>query len=195
MKKTLLIALLLIPFLGISQTTKPIDGFLGIKFGSSKATVITALKTKGAILDKEDSKADELIFTNVKLGQRGAEALYVFFVSDKVYAAAFDFKPDDRPTTVGYYSRLVDDINGVYGSGKPYKHFKTPYEEGDGAEIVALQSGYAQMFTDWESGKNSIQVSIKHDNDDDLYILLRYEDGVLSEAANAKEKAKDKADY
>jgi hypothetical protein len=67
MKKTLLIALLLIPFFGFSQTqtTKPIDGFLGIKFGSSKAVVLAAMKAKGAVLDKSDADPTVLTFHNV----------------------------------------------------------------------------------------------------------------------------------
>jgi hypothetical protein len=91
MKKTLLIALLLIPFLGMSQTAPTIDGFLGIKFGSTKAAVTAALKARGAVLDKENSTATILAFENVKLGSRVANGFVTRFVDDHVYSATFSF--------------------------------------------------------------------------------------------------------
>jgi len=79
MKKILLIALLLTPLLGFSQTTKPIDGFLGIKFGSSKAVVLAAVRAKGGKYVKEYSNSQKLAFSNVNLGTRESTAFLVFF--------------------------------------------------------------------------------------------------------------------
>ena len=194
MKKTLLIALLLIPFLGISQTKKPIDGFLGVKFGSSKADVVAALTAKGASLDKANTKEDFFVFRNVKLGPRETQYFTVSFTNDKAYFAVFIFKPEDRPKTVDYYNNLVRDISEIYGTGKPYVNFKSPYKYGDEDEIVALQGGYATMYTTWKSDKNIIEASIKHD-DDELTVALIYQDGVLAAEQAAKQKAKEKSDY
>src|ERR1700759_5645130 len=130
MKKTLFIALLLIPFLGIAQT-KPIEGFLGVKFGTSKADVIAALKAKGCILDEKDSKDDLLYFDNVKLGSHQASYLSVTFVDDKAYLADFYFKPEVEGDTFKVFNSIADDLNGVYGAGKFYQHFESPYNNDD----------------------------------------------------------------
>jgi hypothetical protein len=193
MKNLILITFLLIPFLGISQTTKPIDGFLGIKFGTSKAEVIAAIKAKGGVLSG-DATGDDLTFTGVDLAQRSSVQFMVSFYNDKAYQAAFFFKPDNEPGTIDYYNALVNDIAGVYGKGNPTKTFKSPYEDGDGYEVTALEGGYASFFTDWESDNNLLQATIRPIQDD-LYILLFYIDKTIEAQAKAAEKAKDKSSY
>ena len=92
MKKTLLIVLLLVPFFGFSQTTKPIESFLSIKFGSSKAEVIAAMKAKGYNLLKSDENSDtNLEFGAVNYAHRQTQAFAVEFVDNKCYEAIFDF--------------------------------------------------------------------------------------------------------
>jgi hypothetical protein len=191
MKKTLLITLLLIPFLGISQTLKPIEGFLGIKFGSTKAVVIAAMKAKGAMLNKDNSGVDHLDFDNVKLGHRLAVDFVVKFIKDKAYSAVFAFKAEEDPKTIEYYDGLVSDINGIYGSGTPTSEFKSPFKNGDGHETLAIEQGYADLFTDWQSGTNSIQASITSKLD----IIVLYQNDTLYAEAQAAEKAKEKSDF
>jgi hypothetical protein len=191
MKKTLLIALLLIPFLGISQSTKPIEGFLGIKFGSTKAAVLAAMKTKGAVLNKTNSGINHLDFDNVKLGHRLAVDFVIKFVKDKAYSAIFAFKAEEDPKTIEYYNDLVGDINGIYGPGKPTSEFKSPFKNGDGHETLAIEQGYANLFTDWQSGTNSIQVAITSKLD----VLVVYQNDTLDAEAQAAEKAKEKSDF
>lgn len=194
MKKNLIIILLLIPFWGISQTTKPIEGFLGVKFGSSRQEVIAAIKAKGGILDA-DSPADKAYFTNVSLGPRAAETLFVFFTNDKLYKGVFYFKPDQEPQTIEYYNALVSDISEVYGKGKAVRTFKSPYQEGDGYEITALSSGHATFFTNFDRANGLIQIGIKTLKDESLYVLVYYEDKTLSAEVEKNEKQKAKSDY
>ena len=195
MKKILLIALLLVPFLGISQTTKPIDGFLGIKFGTGKAELITRMKARGARFDPTNSNATLLSFTNVKLGSRQAAAFFVNMVDDKAYLAIFMFKPEDEPKTIEYYNALVHDIDDIYGPGRPTKVFKSPFQEGDGNEIEALEGGYADMHTDWKSDSKAIQAIIKHNKQQELSVVLTYGDHDLAKIENDRDKAKEKSDY
>lgn len=181
MKKLSLITLLLIPFLGISQTTKPIDGFLGIKFGTSKAATIAAIKAKGGVLnDKDDG---DCLFTGISLGQRSCEELMVSFFKGKVYQATFFFKPDNNPSAIDYYNSLVSDISAVYGKGSPTKTFKSPYEDGDGHETGALEGGYATYFTNWTSNNNNLIQAAIRPMDDDLYVVLYYDDKTTDNAA------------
>ena len=190
MKKTLLIALLLVPFWGITQTTKPIDGFFGIKFGSSKAEVIAAVKAKGGTLNA-GATDDLLFFSNVSLGHRPAEYLEVKLFNDKAYFAAFIFQPENEASTLGYYDGLVSDISGAYGKGKPVVEFKDPYKFGDGNETQALSLSEGSMFTDWHSGKNSIQININTK----LMVVLMYIDDTMNAQAKAAQKAKEKSDF
>lgn len=191
MKKTLLITLLLIPFLGISQSKKPIEGFLGIKFGSTKAAVLAAMKAKGAVLNKTNSGINNLDFDNVKLGHRLAVDFDIKFIKDKAFSAVFAFKAEEDPKTIEYYNDLVSDINAIYGPGVPTSEFKSPFKKGDGHETLAIEQGYADLFTDWQSGTNSIQVSITSKLD----VIVLYQDDTLYAEDQAAEKAKEKSDF
>ncbi len=196
MKKTLLIALLLIPFLGISQTTKPIDGFLGIKFGASRASVIAALNARGGIMDKEHSTAERILYNNITLGHRGARGLFVSFVDDKAYLANFVFVPELESQTLQYFYALINDINEIYGTGHLVKHFQEPYNDNDddGIKIDALKDGKDKFYNFWQSkpSDNSVGVEIRAEN---LYIDLLYKDEELGKLADSKQKAKEKSDY
>ncbi|GAC1312352.1 MAG: hypothetical protein NVSMB24_33680 [Mucilaginibacter sp.] len=190
MKKTLLITLLLIPFLGMSQTTKPIEGFLGVKFGASKAEVMTAMQAKGGKFEGANS-AGGLFFSGLNLGHRHIQLLQVNLFNDKAYLAALVFEPENEASTIGDYKSLVSDISEAYGKGEPYVHFDSPYKLGDGNETQALSLSEGQMFTNWKSGTNSIQVSI----DTKLKVVLMYVDDATKALARAAQKAKEKSDF
>jgi hypothetical protein len=191
MKKILFIALLLIPFLGFSQTTKPIDGFLGIKFGSSKLAVIAAIKAKGGIIDKAASAGDRVAFTNVKLGHRSSVGFAVRFFNNKAFFAVFLFQADVEPKTVAYYDNLVSDITDIYGAGAATREFRSGFVDGDGNESTAIENGYADLYTVWNANNNSMRASISNK----LLILLTYQDDALRAEADAAQKAKEKGDF
>jgi hypothetical protein len=194
MKKTLLIALLLIPFIGFSQTTKSIDSFLGIKFGSSKATVTAALKARGGKIDKA-SNANNLAFDNIKFGHRLTDFIVIRFVNDKAFEADLTFKPEDDNHVIEYYDSLVSDISDVYGKGDVTKKFSSGFADGDGHEIGALLIGAAEYNTIWTDAKNNaIDATIVKD-ENDLEVQLTYQDDALTALAVAQQKAKDKGDY
>ena len=195
MKKTLLIALLFIPFWGISQTTKEIEGFLGIKFGSSKAQVQSALNAKGRILDKKTSDANLVVYKNLKLGHRDVMLFFIKFVNDKAFEADFVFDPGLEAKTIEYYYGLVNDINDNYGKGESTATFKSPYSEKDPetVRILAIKNAEANYETIWESpnNKNVISVTIP----EELTVILAYQDSALIQEAINSQKAKEKSDY
>jgi hypothetical protein len=195
MKKTLLIALLFIPFWGISQTTKEIEGFLGIKFGSSKAQVQSALNAKGGILDKKTSDANLVVYKNLKLGHRDVMLFFIKFVNDKAFEADFVFDPGLEAKTIEYYYGLVNDINDNYGKGESTATFKSPYSEKDPetVRILAIKNAEANYETIWESpnNKNVISVTIP----EELTVILAYQDSALIQEAINSQKAKEKSDY
>jgi hypothetical protein len=190
MKKTLLITLLLIPFLGMSQTTKPVDGFLGVKFGASKAEVITAMEAKGGKLTGTPSE-ELLVFRELNLGHRHINFLQVALFNNHAYYAVLIFQPENEASTIGFYNSLVSDVSEVYGPGKPTVYFKDPYKAGDGNETLALSLSKGLMFTTWKSDTHSLQVAI----DTKLRVLVKYIDEVTYDLAEAAQKAKEKSDY
>lgn len=194
MKKQLFLAVLfLLPIITIAQTTKPIDGFLGIKFGSSKAAVLAAMKAKGAIFDKKNSDNDFFSFSNVKLGTRKPSVFAVKFISDKSYEADFLFSSDVEPQVFSIYKDLSKDLSDVYSEGKVTEFYNSPYEKTDNQsdKIVGLKSGKIDFHTVWTDAKeNTIAISI----DTDLEVLLVYQDGELFKQVTAKEGAKNKSD-
>jgi hypothetical protein len=193
-KKTLFIALLLIPFFGVSQTTKPIDGFLGIKFGSTRVAVITALNAKGGILDKKETTPDLVVYKNIKLGHREAGIFLVKFIDNKAFEADFIFDPGLDAKTIEYYLALVNDINENYGTGDMQKKFQEPYndQDDDGIKINAMKDGKAVYATYWQSASNN---TIKASIETSLAVMLTYQDGDLTDQAINKQKAKEKSDY
>ncbi|MES2275481.1 MAG: hypothetical protein V4592_05635 [Bacteroidota bacterium] len=194
MKNLVLIALLFVIFSAKAQTTKPIDGFLGIKFGSSAAQVTEALKARGATI-KAGQTAASIGFLNLSLGNRKVATLYVHFVNDKAFEALFMFMPELEAQTIDYYNALVKDIEGVYGAGKPYKNFKQPYTDGDGYEITAIKTGNANYETSWDSGDNTAWVSIVTNKDIPLIVRLVYSDSKLSQLYKDQQKEKNKSEF
>ncbi len=195
MKKILLITLLSLPILGFSQTsTKPIDGFLGIKFGTTKLAVTAAMKARGAKLDA-NSDATNLAYTNVSMAHRPTEVVIIRFVDGKVYEGDIFFTPADNDHTIAYYNDLVSDLNENYGKGQDSKKFTSPYADGDGHEVTALLVGAADYQTVWEAANsNTIKASIDKESDTSLSVELTYQDDVLTQQAIDKQKAKDKGD-
>ncbi|MES2268671.1 MAG: hypothetical protein V4520_18035 [Bacteroidota bacterium] len=191
MKKILLITLLFITAKTNAQTLKPIDSFLGIKFGSSYATVSAAVKAKGGILDAPASTPTLMVFNNVSLGSRKSDYFFVRLIDDKAYTAYFIFKPELEPQLLDYYNSLITDVSEFYGKSVPVKNFKQPYEEGDGFEVQAIKTGNAEYVNFWTYEKNRIYATTKNDGT----IALMYTDGNLSEIAEAKKKEKEKAEF
>jgi hypothetical protein len=192
MKKTLFITLLLIPFLGYSQTTKPITGFLGIKFGSSKAIVLAAISAKGGVYVKQYSNTQKLAFSNVKLGHRESIAFMVFFVNDKACEANYIFNADVEAQVPTFYQKLVDDLNGIYGNGQATTDYTSPYEVGDGNELLGLSAGKIDYHTSWTDDQNN---SIKAFITTDMQIELSYQDDILFAQYLTQQKTKEKGDY
>ncbi|MBD1394604.1 hypothetical protein [Mucilaginibacter glaciei] len=190
MKKLLLITFLFFAFHAKSQTTKPIDSFLGIKFGSSVAEVTAALKNRGGKISPGASPT-LLSSSNISLGSRKAESFFVMFIDDKAYGAYFVFRPELEPQLIDYYNSLVSDISDVYGKGKSHKTFKQPYEDGNGFEVQAITTGNADYETIWTNENNKIFATIESDGS----VVLIYSEGNLTEKATKQGKEKEKADF
>ena len=192
MKKPILIAFLLIPFFSFAQTKKSIDSFLGIKFGSSVAQVKAAMQARGSVFDPVNSKGDFIMFDKVTLGSRKPQVFGVKFANGQACGAVFIFKPSLEARTIEYYDDLKKDITEVYGDGESKKIFKSPYKDGDGDELTAIESGYADYSTLWFDDKRNV---IAETISSEMEITLLYQDAALESTAKEKDKAKEKADF
>lgn len=192
MKNLIFITLLLITFGANAQTVKPIEGFLGIKFGSSAAEVTEALKSKGGVV--RVNSATSIGFSGISLGNRKTSSVYVHFVNDKAFEGALSFSPEQEARSIEYYNALVSDISDVYGPGKVFKTFKPPYEDGDGYEITAIKSGNADYETLWENGDNYILAKIAVSSDK-ISIRLYYDEGKLRKMNDDQQKEKNKSEF
>lgn len=193
MKKILLITLLSIPFISFSQTTKPIEGFLGIKFGSSKLTVINAMKAKGSKIAATEK--NDIAFSNVRLGKNETEGAKISFVANKAYEADFSIEPDVEGHTIDLYNGIVADFTSVYGPGKTKKEYTSPYKEGDGNTYLGLSVGKINFETDWlDANKNLITISIIPQNDGKLTIGVSYLNNALSDENDKIEANQNKSD-
>lgn len=194
MKKILSAVLFITPFLGMSQTTKPIDGFSGIKFGSNKITVLAALKAKGGVLDKENTEKDYLAVDHVKIGTRVA-SLMVKFVNDKAFEADYLLDPEVEGKLLELYKSVNEDITSAYGDKKDVStKYKAPYKEGEdeALTLLGLSAGNIDFTTTWsDSADNTIQITITTE----MIVKLTYQDSKLVKQAIAKQNEKTKSDF
>jgi hypothetical protein len=142
---------------------KKIDGFLGVKFGDSPTQVITALKSRGIVVQSGAVVNGKMILKNVTLGDSTARTLEISFFKGKAYEGSFFFEADDK-NFVEYYNEIKDAVDLQYGKGNSKKFFKFPYKENDGFEASAVKGGSAIYSTTWldksKPTKNTINLSI-----------------------------------
>lgn len=184
MKKTLLITLLLIPVFSFSQITKiPVDGFSGIKFGSSKEEVKTAILAMGGVFHPEFKHANAQNFSNVKFGDRVANMVFIRFLNNKAYEAMLIFSPTDLKTGIDDYNNMVEYITGIYGAPKTLNLYKAPYKDGDGPAMTLVRAGFLEYNSFWLEDNSTHPNGVSTTIDTDLNITVEFQDGILKQIA------------
>lgn len=177
---------------------KKIDGFWGVKFGSSYMQAKKIILSKeGAILDKKNSDSSIVVVDAAKFAGRQTSYIVLQFINDKFHTAVVSFKSDLEAKVVDLYETMETELNEKYfKTDSDFKNFKYPYKEGDGYEITAIKVGKATFASFWnfprEDGfTNSIYLTIS----ENLLVKLRYQDGKLIEEAVEIQKSKNAKDY
>jgi hypothetical protein len=195
MKNFILIAFLFIAFSVEAQTAKPIDGFLGIKFGSYPGQVIDALKAKGAFEDMDYNnnynRTGNLRFKHVLLGSRTCADFIVSFANDQACQAEFIFDPEVETESVNYYLALVKDIRSVYGNGEMEHNRENSVGHDD---IKDIKSGYANFATNWNDGSNLIRTHITLSKYTGIQVNLIYRNYHLFNLYQAQQNEKNKSE-
>jgi len=115
-----------------------------------------------------------------------------FFVDDRACESIYIFDTDVEAKVPNYYIDLVNDLNDVYGLGKSFKNYTSPYQEGDGNELLGLSAGKIDYHTLWmDDKKNTITAEIIKK----MEVELTYQDDILFDKYLSQQKAKEKSDY
>ncbi|RCH56163.1 hypothetical protein DJ568_05330 [Mucilaginibacter hurinus] len=194
--KQFLITVVFLFITSIAFSQKKIDGFLGIKLGSDKESVIKAITLRGGELDVENTKSTNVTFRNVKVGANNAFGLIVKFINGKAFQASFLFSPTSDSKLISFYNQFVEDLDAVYGKGDSFKRFTSPYEDGDGYELTAIKAEKAEFNTFYddksaEPTKNMISVRITSG----MNVNLLYQDGVLIQEAINAQNEQNRSDF
>ena len=144
-----------------SQTlNKPINSFLGVKFGSTQQIVINLAKVKKGIYAKSTSSSNTLSYTNMKFASKPTFRVAFTFFENKLYEGRVFFKVDQQQNALEEYNKILADLNDVYGaSGSHEREFKYPYEEGGKDEWIAIANNYATISDTWID--NTIPSAVK----------------------------------
>lgn len=183
-------------FAQVANTKPVLEGFLGIKFGSSQEEVRNVMLTKqGFKYNSELSDNNRLIFGEGMFAGNYAENLAFVFVNNKFYTSILIFKPSSSSKILELYQEIVNGITKKYFKPDVVKEeYLEPYKKDDGFFESAIKLEKTNIRTQWLL-KNPITkdddsfISVKVD--DDMKIYLGYMDGYLMYHNDKK----DNSDY
>lgn len=139
--------------------SEDVPEFMGIPVDGTKSEVIAQFKAKGFSVTSNNPKDNAIQFKGVA----GGVSMEVFAAFTPVSGRCWSFmvflpKEDNWYDIKEQYKKYVDIFKGKYGEPRAsYDFFSTPYYEGDGYEMSALQLGKCTYSTFWE--KYSVQIS------------------------------------
>lgn len=185
-------------FYSTSTFSQSLDGFMGIKFGSSAETVKKIILAKpNAELEKEYSKDNTLFFKGLTFAGREVLMIGFKFIDNKFYRAMVGFKLSSSSEIYEVYKEIKNDLNNKYFvTTDEQEEYESPYKKGDGLTEQAIQKSKAHIHAYWEfknigSQSNSIGLSISNG----FLISLNYQNGALAKMAETKEKTEKNKDY
>lgn len=149
MKKGLFLFLFIILASSVDAQQKPIDGFLGIKFNSTREQVINVAKLKGGISDPATTSKNQLGYKELSIAGRKAFRVTFQFHQNRFYQSFVFYVPDEDPQLYILYNEILKDLNEVYGVSEPQREFVSPFKFGDGDEYVAIATGHAKISDTW----------------------------------------------
>lgn len=192
MKKLTVIFLMFLAIHIVSAQEDPISEFYGVKFGSTKAQVMSKMTNKG--FKPKSNNPSYLIYEKVKFLNKEVSMIFKF-VDDELFEGVVLFTPDLESQLIRMYRSISDDVRMKYGKGRDYETYDYPYEKGDGHELTAIRLGKAQFTTYWgiqsvegTEGKEPNTISLEIDPKG--YIALTYQDSERIAKAIAQQNSK-----
>jgi hypothetical protein len=107
------------------------------------------------------------------------------------------FKPPLEARTRQRYDDIKGELNGKYFvTTSDYRLLKSPSLDGDGYEMSAVRQGLATISAYWMFDRiDGYQNSISREIDEDLCVVLAYQDGKLIKEKIEFDKSKSIKDY
>lgn len=174
-----------------------LNGFLGIDFGSTQEIVIEKLLTRtGCVLDHDNSDENALFFNGLRFAGRETLFVMVRFYENSFAKASVFIRPKLEAHTINWYLEIKEEINAKYFiSQEDYEIYESPYEKDDGYVETAISLGKAKFSCFWAFKDNNVEDYISVRINEDMHIVLSYENGHLMELLVSKNKAQDNLDY
>ena len=193
MKQFTLCLALFLPLAIFAQTgsEKIAPEFDGVKVDSTLSYFITQYTAKGFILEKQDGAL------TIMHGTLGTDKLTLYIVatpvSKKVWKVVAAFPEQSTWNSLKEkYNSLKEILQSKYGTPTDDFHFfASPYKEGDGDEMTAVEANKCDYMTAWVKEENNSTIDIS------ISILkcpkVSYEN-LVNSALNKQEKEKATSD-
>ena len=178
-----------------------LEGFMGIKFGTSIEAVKKSMLSKpGCKIDLKYNDTNRIIFDGVTFAGRETLFIKMLFVDKKLHTAIAYFRPSLESKTIELFNEIKNDINEkYYKTTDDFELYEKPYYKNDGFTEQGIRLGKTTFSVYWTfkhpNTQNNVNDYISLKITESLSIALKYEDGVLVEIASSKEKAKSNSDY
>lgn len=188
-------------FFSVNTFGQGIEGFMGIKFGTSIDVVKkTMLSKPGCTLDNKYSDTNHLVFDGIKFAGRETLFIRFEFVDKKFHTATAFFKPNLSSKTIDLYNEIKSEINEKYYiTEEDFEIYRSPYEKGDGYTESAIRLGKASFSAFWKYKNTNTTEDVNNyialEINENLNIELSYQDGVLVKISSQRKKAKNNTDY
>lgn len=203
-----LICLLVFSFNCIAQdttvdsvtVTKPVlEGFWGIKFGSSPQVVRNAMLKKQGFTFNTESTNELMLYGSGTFAGNEAEDLVFSFVDNKLNMVLLHFIPSFPSKILDLYHEISDGITKKYFEPDVDREdYSYPFEKDDGYFETAIQQGKATIGSAWNFDSpnhkdfyNKIVVLVSSS----MKVSLIYQDGYLCDLKNKREEEKNSSDY
>jgi hypothetical protein len=199
MKKVLFIVILLM--FSTLIFAQSLDGFLGLRFGTTADSVKKIMLAKPGCKLGVKSTKDVLMFTDCKFAGRGATLIVFRFINNKFHTGRVFLSPSLDSKIVELFNTVKGELNErYYTTTQDYERYDYPYEKGDGYYESAIKLGKAHFsaywdFTNPKSENKEDNNIISLEIDEDMYVIIGYQDGALIKEAVEAQKSKDYKDY
>lgn len=174
-----------------------LESFLGIPFGSNKDLVIQRLAERNGILDETIGNNDTLFFSGISFAGRNTESILTTFYDNQLCKASVYIKPNLESKTIEIYTQIKNELNEKYYTSKSdFEVYDSPYEKNDGYTESAISQGKAEFSCFWSFGDGSETddyISVKID--ENLEIVIAYEEGELLDKLVTRNQKKNNLDY
>lgn len=170
-----------------------LTGSLGLTFGMNQQSAKSIMASKK--IDLAESTIKYLAYRNVPIGTMTANTVVVQFVNNKMHTIKVLFLPDLEAKSQELYNDLAEILTLKYGKAESYRHFKTPYEDGDGYEMQAVKLGKADIASYWEcANRRSVSLEIIPFADK-VGVTILYQDDVIYEELKAQQDKINVSDF